>query len=263
MYVWADYTYPPIENVSLDTKHKLTVKEREAQRSILQKYFGFDPVKFRNRFETVSLPLFSHDAKHALLPGHEPVLNYRHFVILTSLSATAFSGSYSLAVSLSTANGQVPIGSVSVLGRGKSSSCGNCQRRQAAGARVRGVIVVPHEVIVGFLGEHSFNNTDAGNKDFIEGFKNQIQASIVLPSGKVRAKTSGSPPESEGQTLPSHTIPLLELQSANVSALRDETYSHNPSVPQEESPRTPYDFYDWRNHDSLVTGHWVAKGGEN
>lgn len=236
---------------------------RKAQRAILQKHFGFNPVYIRNAHPIVTLPLFSDNAKHALPAGHEAVVNYRHFVILTSLSARAFSGSYSLRVSLSTPNGQLPIGTVSVLARGNITKCGNCQRRQAAGARVRGVIVVPHEVMVSFIDQHGFNNAEVKTEDFISTFKARVQASLVLPSGKVHAETSDVHPKSDDQLLPSHATPLLQLQSANVSALRDETYTHNPNEPQQESPRTPYEFYDWKNHDSLVTGHWVTTGGGN
>lgn len=258
------YTYPDIESVSLNTDgKKLPLEEREAQRAILQKYFGLDPVQERNRVETIHQPLFSHTAKDALPEGHEPIVNYRHFVILTSLSATAFSGSYTLKVSLSIENEQVPIGAVSVLARGNSSSCGNCQRRQRAGARVRGVIVIPHEVIVRFVKQHGYNNESTETKTVISTFKQNLQASIVLPSGKVQAKTSRTPPESEDRRLPSHAVPFLQLRSANVSALQDSNYpAHDPNEPQEESPRVPYEFYDWKNHDSVGTDQWVTLSGE-
>jgi len=258
------YTYPDIDGISLDTGKKLSIDVREKQRASLQKYFGFDPVQSRANAPQIKQPLFSHIAHDVLPGGQEPVHNYRHFVITTSLSATAFNGSYIVRVSLSSGNNRVAVGAVAVLGRGSSSKCGNCQRRQAAGSRVRGVIVIPHEVMADFIEQNNLNTENTDNKALIRAFKDSLHASVVLPSGRIQAEASRN--NAESNNLPSlspEDAPLLQLHSANISALQANTAGHNSEGPQPDSPPTPYEFYDWRDHDSVGMTYLVKTSQRN
>jgi len=254
------YTYPPIEGVKLG--EKLSPEERDIQRAILQKHFGFNPVVLRRQAPIIEQPIFSHAAHSVLPPGYEPVQNYRHFIISASLAGHAFNGSYSVRISLSTKEGSVPLGSLAVLGRGNSTKCGNCQNRRAVGTRVRGVVVIPHEAVANFIQSEGLNDKDTSNSTVIERLKEKLCACVVLPSGKVYGQRLEGSPKSKAPALPLDVTPSLRLHSSNVSALEDQVrVPHDPDVPQDSSPKTPYEFYDWQDH-GLLGGHWI-KGADN
>jgi hypothetical protein len=184
--------------------------------------------------------------------GHKAVDNYRHFIIATSLSSHSFKGSYSLKVYLSTKEGEVPIGSVSVLGRGNSSSCGNCQAQRSAGTRVRGVITIPHSAVIKLLENHGINNSDAKDHEVVDAFKTNLIHRLVLPSGTVHSEASGNNKASDNPILAEEPFPSLRLLSCNVS---------HHDLGNSDEPKTPFEFYDWKDHESLITGagQWTKK----
>lgn len=232
---------------------ELSPEERNAQRAILQRHFGFSPINNRGSGPLIQHKLFSNISTSTLPRGLEPVHNYRHFVISTSLSPHAFNGSYFLKVFLLTSQGETHVGSVPVLGRGESRSCGNCQRRKAAGARIRGTIVVPHSAVVALLDHHNLNNEFAGDEELVQAFRKSLRARVVLPSGRVYAELSDGNVEPTEMGLSEDATPYIRLLSSNVAFCRGEDLTRHLYEGQENA----FEFYDWKDHDSLVSGHWT------
>ncbi|KAG8739839.1 hypothetical protein FRC10_005069 [Ceratobasidium sp. 414] len=270
------YTYLPIGPVDPNPAVPPTREEREKQRRYLQDHFGYNPLKARDSKPDVQFPeFFPHGIPPHGVPGtfysgvprglelpagHVKVDNYRQFVVAASLSPAYYGGSYSLNIVLKVnEQSSVNIGSVSVLGRGKSASCGNCQARRAANTRVRGVVLVPHELIVGILeaapiltpapgASTSGAETDDPASRLIEGLRSSLSSHVVLPSGKRHSELSTGRPVPENRRLPNETTPTIRLLSCDV---------YQPGVGGDgQSADAPFNFHGWLDHGPAL-GTWA------
>lgn len=183
----------------------------------------------------------------------EAVENYRQFIIVTSLSQSHIYGSYKLKVFVDINGNEFQVGSVAVLGRGKSTGCGNCQARRAAGTRVQGVISIHHGAIVGILESLTLNSDETSDENVIAAIKLSLRPRLFLPSGKVYseplpADTVG--PEERQSLLPEEAEPSLRLMSCDVY----RAVSSDGTGAKE----SPFDFHDWKDHD-LVERQWVKR----
>ncbi|QRV97159.1 tyrosinase [Ceratobasidium sp. AG-Ba] len=215
------YTYQPIGPVHLNVSTPLSQAERSRQRAYLQRHF--DP----------------HYDDYADILELDPVMNTpRRFVLTTSLSQTAFRGSYMLKVFM----GEAEIGSVAVLGRRESAKCGNCQAQRKGNVRVRGVVPIPHPAVVGAV------RGLAEDSDVMDAIRSSFRASLVLPSGRVIARFAlGSRGGlSEETDLPDEAKPSVRLFSCSVS---------QPTL-EENVGETPHGFGNWFDHGPIDNRGW-------
>ncbi|KAF8602248.1 Di-copper centre-containing protein [Ceratobasidium sp. AG-I] len=245
------YTYPPICGVVLG--QELSSQQRNDQRGVLQRYFGFNPLSDRESAPFVQHRFFSGISTTCPPRGLEPVHNYRHFVISASLSPHAFNGSYFLKIFLTTPRGETHVGSIPVLRRGESRSCGNCQRRKAAGAWVRGTLVVSHSAVVALLEHHNLNNETAREEDLVQAFRKSLRARVVLPSGTVYAEMFEGSARSMEMAISEDATPYIRLHSSNVAIRRGE----DDMKDLDAGRSAPHELYDWKDHGLLVAGHWI------
>ncbi|CAE6452022.1 unnamed protein product, partial [Rhizoctonia solani] len=102
------YTYPAIQyeqggqiykvEINTDPSVQIPPEEREAQRAILQKYFGYNPELELKTYGVVDQPLFTKECPYSTdvqLSGRNSVKGYRQFFIETSLDPSLTGGSYS------------------------------------------------------------------------------------------------------------------------------------------------------------------------
>ncbi|KAF8596473.1 Di-copper centre-containing protein [Ceratobasidium sp. AG-I] len=252
------YTYPAIGPVELNPKNPLTPEEREIQRGYLQDHFKYNPIKHLEPKNLVQHRLFQKIAPYGgkLPPNGRAVENYRQFIVTASLSPRYFEGSYLLKVFMEINKKSVEVGSIAVLGRGKSSGCGNCQAKRAADARVRGVILIPHEVVTGVLeaapmipmtveGEDRGDLRGDGEQDLIKALRTGLSSCVVLPSGRVHSRLSKT--GSMSGVEPNDSEPAISLRSCDV---------YQPHLGgQYDQAKAPFSFYDWKDHGSPF-GDW-------
>ncbi|KAG9084640.1 hypothetical protein FRC06_003964 [Ceratobasidium sp. 370] len=271
------YTYLPIGPVDPNPAVPPTREEREMQRRYLQDHFGYNPIKARDSRPEVQLPLFFPDGipPHGVpgtiysgvprgleLPsGHAKVDNYRQFVVAASLSPAYHGGSYSLDIVLKVdEQSSVTIGSISVLGRGKSANCGNCQARRAANTRVRGIVLVPHDVIADILtaapilaptpaAVSSASERDDPAGRLIETLHTSLSSHVVLPSGKRHSELSRGHHVPVNRRLPDETSPTIRLLSCDV---------YQPDLGEREGQPidAPFNFHGWLDHGPVL-GTWT------
>ncbi|CAE6536748.1 unnamed protein product [Rhizoctonia solani] len=274
------YTYPPIvyegHEIKIDTDpHALTpLKVRKKQRRYLQDYFHYDAVKAREDSGITLLPgIFSRDAPYSShetpLPGRKRVQGYREFVVSVSLDPTFVKGSHTLVVlariprlldgipSQPGVGEAYEIGRVAVFSRGASETCGNCQAQRAARARVRGIVVVPHQVVTKIVQNLGLNKSSKGSEDgsyynpekddesleVVEDISLCLEAALVLPDGTLHSRLQADPPRDGGSILSGDALPHLELWSSDVYLETDKSPENEKDV--------PYDFDDWKKHTTL------------
>ncbi|KAG8738890.1 hypothetical protein FRC10_006407 [Ceratobasidium sp. 414] len=261
-----DYTYLPIAGVDPNPSVPPTPEQREKERAILQKYFGYDLKKTLKDHPTrlpTMLPERLPWSVHGSIPrGLEvpktakKVKGYRQFVVTASLSPSYHNGSYSLNVVMQINQKSIYVGSIAVLGRGKSASCGNCQARRVANTRVRGVLLVPHEHVVGVIeaspieapvpqgsgsaGAEAAAVHGPANR-LIQNLRTSLNCHVVLPSGRVYSRLSKEGLSDEGGD-PNDTVPEVHLLSCDVYQDGDED--------------APYCFSNWLDH-GLPHGKWA------
>lgn len=253
----SDYTYPPIGQVKLNPKVPLTLEERKVQLRYLQDHFGYNPIAARDGIDIVKFHLFKKISPYnGKVPSNgTPVDNYRQFVITASLSPRYHEGSYMLKVFMDVEGGTIEVGSVAVLGRGKSASCGNCQAKRAADVRVRGVIMIPHEIVIGVLQaattipppetQQASMHADHGG-EVITTLLSSLSSRVVLASGKVHSELSKNASHANAQS--SEFEPAIQLQSCDVYQPPLET--------NDQKSAAPFSFYDWKGHGA-PDGKWV------
>jgi len=225
------YTYPSIAGVSIDPLDPRVPnqEERERQRILLRAHF--------KPFNTEGP---------------------RQYIVMVNLPTGYFNGSYILKILIEVDGKELEIGRVSVLGRGKSTSCGNCQGRYAAGTRVRGVVSIPHEVVRGLTraaiptpaepGPMAEPESMAEFESASEHTKttrivlNSLKAHVALPSGKVVSWPTNTPGETSQATLPPNEAPLIKLLS-RVNPYRSGFVKH--------------DGLPWADHGEPDLGSWV------
>ncbi|CCO36138.1 Tyrosinase [Rhizoctonia solani AG-1 IB] len=267
------YTYNPIAGVELATDDKvLPVKDREIQRGILQRHFGYNPVKVVKKNPKISFSAFSVESPSSydtqeevdLPAGASELEDFRQFLVEVSLSPQYHNSSYTLNLTVGTDNNHLDIGAVSVLGRGQSAGCGNCQAKRAANARVRGVIQIPYEAIVGILQaryteppssevEVTADDTSAlSTEKLVRDLRLSIGSYVDLPSGKLHSELSKKVGMSESGNKGNDAAPSIRLLSCRV---------HKIDVGDKGEPS--FGFHDWQNHGSVI-GTWEksASGGE-
>ncbi|KDQ14965.1 hypothetical protein BOTBODRAFT_174471 [Botryobasidium botryosum FD-172 SS1] len=249
------YTYPGLDGVFIDDS--APAEQRTLHRAILQKYFGLDIVQIRNKARTLKQQLFSDI--NSLPDNLEAIYNYRHFIIEAELVGHAFDGSYQLDVFYATKAGEdLHVGSVAVLGRGDASNCEACKARREAGSRVYGIIPVPHEIIVKSVEEHDLDEETVDNAVLVRTVKDGFHAQLSRPGGILLSHNSHRY-SGTGSALSDELTPKLRFRSANVAAPKaPRLEGHRTDVPQDASPEEPYEFYDWQDHESLLSTNWIA-----
>lgn len=252
----SDYTYPPITHPSdpeirVILGQEVTPEIRERQRAVLQKHFKHDPVQIRQKYPwTISQKRPFSEFPAEPDGDYEKVHDFRQFVIVVQLDPFAFGGSYTVEIHYNLRNGTGGyVGSAAVLGRGADTECEGCQGRRQAGAQDNVVVLVPHDIVMNIL--ESWPEHESANA-LIKAF----HARISLPGGVVVGRSTRSPGDAE--PMKEELIPALRLFSASVKARKDDTRPHDPNVPQNVPPLTPYETYDWRGHDELE-GQWVQE----
>ncbi|KAG8717207.1 hypothetical protein FRC08_007989 [Ceratobasidium sp. 394] len=234
------YTYPPINGVDL-RRPAGTPEERDRQRALLQRYFQYDPYEaIKTCGVSMEQRLFADIAPYAgTTPrpsGRKYVPKFRQFVISVSLEPTYIEASYQLIVQAESNKKFYEVGSVSVLARGQSASCGNCQAQRAAGVRVHGTIFVPHTVIAMVLLFLERHTADTSDESVLQGIKMSLRATLVLPDGKNLSRLSEEVPDD--RRLQDGKAPALNLLSSDV-------YQSETQDSQEEQP---FEFDDWTDH---------------
>jgi hypothetical protein len=223
----SDYTYLPIGEVDLNPKVPPDEQKRREQRDYLRKYFNPSELE-----------------------------GARQYIVIVSLPTGYFNGSYILKILIKVGEKQLEIGMVSVLGRGKSTSCGNCQGRRAVGARVRGVTAIPHEVVRGLTDTMLPMSTEAQSTTedsrTAEIIRKSLNSHVALPSGKVVSWPSNKPhpltgtlpgPTDASQaTMPDEEAPLVRLLS------RPNPYRDGLSGSE---------FADWEDHGEPGFKSWI------
>ncbi|KAG8688497.1 hypothetical protein FRC08_011402, partial [Ceratobasidium sp. 394] len=193
--------------------------------------------------------------------GHAKVENYRQFVVAASLSPSYHGGSYTLNIVLKVGEqSSVTIGAVSVLGRGKSANCGNCQARRAANTRVRGVVLVPHSVVADILTTapilapapaptSSAPQADDAAGRLIETLHTSLSSHVVLPSGRRHSELSKEHTVPAGRRLPDETSPTIRLLSCDV-------YQPDLGTRDGHPIDAPFNFHGWLDHGPVL-GTWA------
>ncbi|QRV93605.1 tyrosinase [Ceratobasidium sp. AG-Ba] len=244
-----NYTYEPIGPVNLSEKH-LTLKKREQLRGYLQNHFGFKPrpkkglipgeyPKFYRTpgHTSATAPQAAQQAAH---PGHHvfsKLDGYRHFIVEASLSPRYHTGSYTLKVVAEISGYKYTIGSISVLSRGNSANCGNCQGRRAVDARVRGVVRVPQHIVHMLL--------EPGSSEPIP--TPELAEDEDVPVGTKHGRLSKDAPLNSLQKTNS-AAPVIRLLSSDAHQLQVDS--------EEEKETAPFNLVDWQDH-GLLYGAWV------
>ncbi|EUC55883.1 tyrosinase tyrosinase: common central domain protein, partial [Rhizoctonia solani AG-3 Rhs1AP] len=290
------YTYPPIEykdstgrscevKIDTDPTHPTSLKLRNKQRHYLQKHFRYDPIKARDDAQSrtkkhLISDMFTKHHRYTAGPtpsSHQVVGNYRQFFVSVSLDPTFIRGSYMLVLSIDpedelsrpiqyehTSSKLFEIGRVSVLSRGSSEACGNCQAQRAGGVRVRGIIMIPHQVIYDLLVTASKNDRTTRDIEVIGLIKVVLVAQLVLPNGLVHSTLDDHDPKKADRSLSGSQVPHLELLSSDVYQECEGAEG------QLKDPEVPYDFEDWKSHNALhkidnaqgekIERRWVLEG---
>ncbi|KAG9119290.1 hypothetical protein FRC07_005740 [Ceratobasidium sp. 392] len=203
--------------------------------------------------------------------NYEVVNNYRQFIVQVSLSQTDFGGSYRLKLNLAIGENEFEIGSVAVLGRGRSAGCGNCQGLRAIGARVHGVVLIPHEAVVGLVqslpsAAHAASADDDAPEleDVAQKVLSSLRPSIVLPSGKVVSRPSTELEVTDATLkLPAGAVPSIHLLSGGVyqplSSEKPADTDAKLTWLKAEVKKSPFGFYDWKDHGAPLLGEWVKQ----
>ncbi|CUA76228.1 hypothetical protein RSOLAG22IIIB_06156 [Rhizoctonia solani] len=253
------YTYPSI--VDPDAPHDparavdinkpvLNPEELERQRTVLQKHFGLDHVAERQKeYERIGYYPSFPEPKQQPHEGYEAVHKYRHFVVNVYLDPFILGCSYIVNIRYDLGDaGKGVIGTASVLARSRQEKCAGCQHRREAGARSRHVVVIHHSVVVKIL-QHRADEASE------EAILKTLRADISLPGDIPIARLDTSRTD-HSQDLPKELIPVITLSSAGVEAKKVDDPGHIGDQPQDKSPLTPYETYDWQDHGDLPGG-WV------
>ncbi|QRW07775.1 tyrosinase [Ceratobasidium sp. AG-Ba] len=242
-----NYTYEPIGPVNLNEKH-LSLKKREQLRGYLQNHFGFKPRPKRDTpgeypkfyrtpgHSSATAPLAPHQAAHPDHHSFSKLEGYRHFIVEASLSPRYHSGSYTLKVVAEISGHKYTIGSISVLSRGNSANCGNCQGRRAVDARVRGVVRVPQHIVHMLLEPGSSEPIPAPD----------LAEDEDVPVGTKHGRLSKDAPLHSPEKVNS-AAPVIRLLSSD---------AHQLQVDSEEKETAPFNLVDWQDH-GLLYGAWV------
>ncbi|CCO34801.1 hypothetical protein RSOLAG1IB_10331 [Rhizoctonia solani AG-1 IB] len=234
------YTYPAIAGVELNIlEQKLDEKTRDEQR-----------IKLREHFEVYSTQ-----------GGHE-------YLAVVSLSEDYFPGSYMLTLAIEIDGSQYEIGSVAVLGRGKSSSCGNCRGRREAGVRVRGVIPIPStaidDIIQSKLPIGARSAPESLDERAIAVLKDNFRAYLTLPSGNLLGWPTEKPiqraeqivlSQVQNSPLPEAAAPAIRFLSRQLTEEQGEPRVGEPiSAHWRSAPGSKFGYTD---HGWLNLGPWV------
>jgi tyrosinase len=221
------YTYPDINTVSINTALPTDPDLRLAQRNV---YIG----KLRAHFSNPSTirrpnPIFK-KPEMDVPSGYDLIPDYRRFAVEVTLASHAFHGSYWLEL---VCKGEV-VGSFAVLSRGDDTHCAACIARNDAGAKVRGVIDIPEDVVINLT-------TDVSDPDVvIKSLKEGISARIVGPGGAPLAYAESHNGETRSPPLKSENVPSLKLLTAAGAAMTLEQTD------------TPVQFFNWFEHGDLL-----------
>ncbi|CAE7113231.1 unnamed protein product [Rhizoctonia solani] len=249
------YTYPPIEyqqdgknyrvEINTDPSKVISPEERERQRAILQKHFGYNPQLDLEKFGLINQPLFTKACPYSTDiedTGRVSVKDYRQFIIDVSLDPTLTGGSYILEVSAEVrgASRRLEVGKVAVLGRGTIESCGNCQGQRARGVRIRGLIIVPYRVVRAILSATHQDTPDTNEEQAVQTIVPSLHATLVLPDNTVHSRLQVQDEGAPGaEALSDSAAPDLQLWSCDV-------YQRSA-----DGPEVPYYFHDLKHHYGL------------
>lgn len=246
--ILVDYTYPPIDGVSVDKP--ATITERAQYLRTLQKYFGQRPTIQRDAQIPIQQALFTKDNEEALPKGFEPVWNFRQFVIVVEVVEHAFESSHFLEIVYTSKDGQeYPVGATAVLSRSHGTQCSACRARRHGNSKVHDTIHIPHDIVVKIITDYDLNHTHTKDEVLCDSIRNSFKAHIVSPDGKTRAKATPGEVAGDGTKAIDEAIrPKLRLASANVCAIRDKN----------EEILHPWELYDWKDHGSVLGDAWVV-----
>lgn len=183
---------------------------------------------------------------------HEPLPNFRRFILYIELVADAWNGSYNMELfchrNPEIAPITVPITSLTVIARQKKTKCAACiQRREKGAPTVQGICLLQRDVIIPLMkasGIDFVNDENANDKlcDYIRG---SFGAKMELPGAQILAETTNLLSQDDIahlQALPEDIVPRIRL------------YSGAAAVPKADSglEYKPTYFYDWKDHGLLL-----------
>ncbi|QRV78849.1 tyrosinase [Ceratobasidium sp. AG-Ba] len=255
-----NYTYEPIGPVNLNEKH-LSLKKREQLRGYLQNHFGFKPRPKRDTSPANtqnSIVLQGILQLLLRLPLIKPPIQ----IIIRFPSSRATATLLLKPVVAEISGHKYTIGSISVLSRGNSANCGNCQGRRAVDARVRGVVRVPQHIVHMLLEPGSSEPIPAPDlaededvpvygddkaKSLVKNLLTSLGSHVVLPSGTKHGRLSKDAPLHSPEKVNS-AAPVIRLLSSDAHQLQVDS--------EEEKETAPFNLVDWQDH-GLLYGAWV------
>ncbi|KAF8191122.1 hypothetical protein K438DRAFT_2018505 [Mycena galopus ATCC 62051] len=153
--------------------------------------------------------------------GYTPVYGFRHFAFTVELIEFAFNASYYIELLYQkTEETTLPVGIVSVLGRGSATRCGACTVRRARENKVHGVVTIDTDIIADIVVKENLNNSDTTTEEIIDALKRNIWAHLATRSGGRIASARYRDGQVSGagrHTLPAEAIPKIVIASANVA----------------------------------------------
>ena len=209
-------------------------------------------------------------ATHVLVEG------VREFTIVVTLPQFAFRGSHRLELYLD----QVLVGEVSVFSRLQPDKFKNCVGRIAAGhATVRGVIRLPHDIVLNVLERSSLNKPDTSDDVVAQVIKDHLVAKIFRPNKTELAWAepkglTGDVSTSNHRRMMYSTVdgPRLVHSPIEVSSIRSPVLEQNRSPTLElhsallyvsRNRMLPMIFDDWKSHGTVLENEWAHSPRNN
>jgi len=263
------YTYPPLtlplitmdpatgetltKEVTIDVTKPSTLAQRREYISALHQHYwvGFAS-NTRGPPPLGKAPIFrsipADDAPTRGAGAVVPIDGVREFVVVGHVYQYAFKGSHRLELYFD----DNLVSDISVLSRLNPAACENCAARVQDNATVRGIMTIPHNMVIALLDKLDKNDPNTSDEDVINTLSSHIRAKIVSPSGRVLAdgihgqginppthRGGGGPPP----VLETGKAPILQFYSARVM----------PVVPEKGETGGNK---DWIHHGAVLTGDW-------
>ena len=259
-------------SVTIDVTKPCTLDERKQYIAALQYHFGARPTLLLGP-GPARPPIFRGVPAEETpqLPGGKVVDGTRDFVVVVTLPQFGFRGSHRLELYLD----GVYVGDVSVFSRTKPEKCKNCASNIASGtAVVRGVVGLPHDVVVQVLEKAGANTDTTTEEEIAQILKDNLVGRIVRPDRTLLAHgesgfVSGTGPNDQTQWINQHSVGGLGTYALRQSR-QTIAVAHYPILPDKNEPTL--EIHSARvvvSEDEFVPpvrtdviSHGVALGGE-
>ncbi|KAG8684072.1 hypothetical protein FRC11_012659 [Ceratobasidium sp. 423] len=227
-------------------------------RGCLQKLFGFNPVLAQQEAYQIlgeRRLVYPQNIK-APSEGYDRIYDYRYFVLKAHLDPYVLGRTYKINIGFNALDsiGQNAIsgriGSVVVLLRFDDTQFDACQGNRNAGIKSPRSIMIPRDITTE-IALHS------DEMEVVSLLHKALSAEIAFPGGKTYARTVDTLLESN-KPIEEESIPEITLHSAAMQSLY-HGIEHDRSQPQNRTPLTPFEPYDWQHHGTLFPASgWAA-----